>query len=167
MSTLNPLIQTLRELVEAHETLLALAERKRESLIADDLESLSLVVKEEGKLVKRLGKLEEERVFQLREYVHSLGLATEAVTLSQLIQLVPHSEEKSAIQQLADSLQEMVLEVKRKNELNTKLIQDALHFVNQSIDVITDPDDDLTYQDALTEERGQTVTKRSFFDTKA
>lgn len=165
---LTPLMRNLHSLVDAHQALVHIADRKKESVINNDLDTITSLLKEESRLVKEIERLEEERNSLVKTYAESIGIKAEGMTLSQLISHVPSVSQREELGNIATRLQQIITELKRKNELNTKLIQDALHYVNQSILLITEPDDEFTYQGAGAMDRNSPpVTNRSFFDTKA
>lgn len=165
---LTPLVENLQSLIEVHQALVEMAERKKESVINDDLETLSSLVKEESKLVKEIERLEEERISLVKTYAESIGLKGDDITLSQLVSHIPNASDRDKIHHAATRLHQLITELKAKNELNNKLIEDALQYVNQSILLMTDPEDDFTYQGTGASARhASLVTNRSFFDTKA
>lgn len=165
---LTPLMRNLHSLVDAHQALVHIADRKKESVINNDLDTITSLLKEESRLVKEIERLEEERNSLVKTYAESIGIKAEGMTLSQLISHVPSVSQREELGNIATRLQQIITELKRKNELNTKLIQDALHYVNQSILLITEPDDEFTYQGSGAMDRNSPpVTNRSFFDTKA
>ncbi|MCY1690117.1 flagellar protein FlgN [Exiguobacterium sp. SL14] len=55
-------MQLINQLNEAHAQLLALAEEKKQVLIANDMRRLSEIVKEEPRHIKRIEGLEQERL---------------------------------------------------------------------------------------------------------
>lgn len=164
----GPLLHTLDELVGCHKQLLKNSELKKQSLIAGDIDTLSQLIKEEGKIVRQLGKLEEERLYQVQEYMKRQGLVGKEVTLSQLISFVPREEDKTRLRGTAKTLQQVVGELQKNNELNAKLIEEALNYVNHSIDLFT-AEDEVNYQDGSTLRKGtnDSMSNRSFFDSKA
>lgn len=164
------LINTMKELVTIHEQLLEVTSRKKDVLIEGNIDALSKLIQEESKLVRSLGKLEEERMFQVKQFLDSKGLEAEGISLAQLLHLIPTTEDREALQKEAEKLQQTVEEIRKLNELNAKLIQDSLAYVNQTIELVTDTNSDqINYQSPI-KGPGKTPTStggRSFFDTRA
>jgi flagellar biosynthesis/type III secretory pathway chaperone len=165
---LKPLISTFEEIVSIQEQLVNVSDRKKDILVAGNIDSLSKLIQEESKLVRKLGKLEEERIFQMKEYLGSRGIHTEELTLSQLLQIIPTKADQVQIQALAEKLQQTIKRLQEQNELNAKLIQDSLNYVNHSIDLMTDQSKEtINYQRPVGNLKASSSSGRSFFDTKA
>jgi flagellar biosynthesis/type III secretory pathway chaperone len=165
---LSPFISTLEELITIHVQLVQTAERKKSILVQGDIDALSKLIQEESKLVRQLGKLEEERMFQMNQYLAGKGIQAEEMTLTQFLSVIPSSVEREEVRILAEKLQSAVSKLKENNELNGKLIQDSLNYVNHSIELLTDSNDPMTYK-SPTKKLNQppSTPGRSFFDTKA
>ncbi|EGL83791.1 FlgN family protein [Caldalkalibacillus thermarum TA2.A1] len=164
------LIATLEELIQAHEMMLDIAQKKQEVLVKGDVQQLSALLQEEGTWLKQVSKLEHERQFQVEDCLRRLGLkAEEDITLSRLLPLIPDKEERNQVEALATQLLEIIGRLQRQNELNMRLTQDALKAVNHSLEVLTQSEPELTYQKP--EQNGKNhssePSRRSFFDTKA
>jgi flagellar biosynthesis/type III secretory pathway chaperone len=165
---LKPLISALEEIVAIQEKLVETSVRKKDVLMDRDIEQLAQLIQEESKLVRQMGKLEEERMFQVKEYLGRRGIVTEEMTLSQLLSIVPNKEDKEAIQALAEELQDSIKNLQQHNELNSKLIQDSLDDINHSLEMMTDHSaEGINYQRPAGSVKGSTSSGRSFFDTKA
>ncbi|MDQ0339899.1 flagellar biosynthesis/type III secretory pathway chaperone [Caldalkalibacillus uzonensis] len=164
------LIATLEDLLQAHEAMLEIARSKQDVLIKGDVQGLSALLEKEGQWIKRLSKLEQERQFQVEDYVRRLGLEVdEDVTLSRLLALLPGSENKRKAERLAEQLTETIVKLREQNELNQRLIQDALKAVNHTLDVLTQNESEITYQKPDKQGKGQPGPPpgRGFFDIKA
>jgi flagellar biosynthesis/type III secretory pathway chaperone len=165
---LKPLISTLEELIAIQEQLVEISQKKKDILIDGDIEKLSQLIAEESKLVRKMGKLEEERVFQVKEYLGRQGITSDEVTLSQLLSIIPSKEGKETIQSLADKLQKTIGQLQQHNDLNSKLIQDSLDYINHSLEMMTDNSGEgMNYQRPAGSVKKNPSTGRSFFDTKA
>jgi flagellar biosynthesis/type III secretory pathway chaperone len=165
---LSPFINTLEELNAIHAQLVQAAERKKSILVQGDIDALSKLIQEESKLVRQLGKLEEERVFQMNQYLARRGIQAEEMTLTQFLSVIPSSVEREEVRALAEKLQSTISQLKENNELNSKLIQDSLSYVNHSIELLTDSNDPMNYKSpAKNPNHSPSVPGRSFFDTKA
>jgi len=162
------LIETMSELVSVHEQLLEITTKKKDILIEGNIDALSKLIPEESKLVRSLGKLEEERMFQIKQFLQAKGLEAEGFTLVQLLQLISDKADRDELNRQAIRLQELIQMLKTHNELNARLIADSLHYVNQSIELLTDTrPDQINYQAPSSGKTPVTSAGRSFFDTKA
>jgi flagellar biosynthesis/type III secretory pathway chaperone len=165
---LKPLINTLEELIAIQEQLVKVSLKKKDIVIANDIEQLSQQMAEESKLVRKMGKLEEERMFQVKDYVRRQGITADEMTLSQLLSIIPSKEGKEEIQSLADKLQKTMAQLQQHNDLNSKLIQDSLDYINHSLEMMTDNSGEgINYQRPAGSAKKNPSTGRSFFDTKA
>lgn len=165
---LKPLINACEEIVVVQEQLVNLSQRKRDILVQGNIDSLSKLIQEESKLVRLLGKLEEVRISRMKGYLESKGVLTEELTLSQLLQIIPEKADQTQIQELADKLQQTIQELQEHNELNAKLIQDSLNYINESIELMTDQSKEtINYQRPAGNAKAKSTSARSFFDTKA
>lgn len=161
-------MSTFEDIVAVQEQLVNLSQRKRDILVQGNIDSLSKLIQEESKLVRILGKMEEERIFQMKEYLKSRGILSEEFTLAQLLQIIPEKADQAEIQELADKLQKTIQQLQQHNELNAKLIQDSLKYVNDSIELMTDQSKEtINYQRPAGNAKAQSTSARSFFDTKA
>lgn len=165
---LKPLINTLEELIAIQEQLVEVSLKKKDILINGEIEPLSQLIAEESKIVRKMGKLEEERMFQVKEYLKHQGVTAGEMTLSQLLSSIPSKEGKEAIQSLADKLQKNIGQLQQHNDLNSKLIQDSLDHINHSLEMMTDNSGaGINYQRPAGSIKKTPSTGRSFFDTKA
>jgi flagellar biosynthesis/type III secretory pathway chaperone len=163
------LIDTMQELLDAHEALLKLAQEKQEVLIKGDVERLSLLLKEEGRLVKQIGKLESERQFQARDLAVRYHIPQEEdLTLDRLLAKIPEESGKAQVTDLAHKLRDVIGRLKQQNELNMRLTQDALQAVNYSLELLTRAEEEITYSKPTGQAQSTPPSAgRGFFDAKA
>lgn len=166
--SIEPIIRVLKELIQLHQQLLDTSERKKQTLVEGNVDALTQLLKEEAKLVKELGKCEEERVFQLKQYLQVRGMKEENFSLRQLIEIVIEPKQQKVLVEQLNQLQEVVGSIQEINQLNTKLLEDSLAYVNQSIELITDVrDDEINYKRPNQGKSSSSVSGRGFFDQKA
>lgn len=163
------ILKTIEKLNQLQEELIILSQKKRERLIQGNVEQLSELVQEEARIVKVLAEVEEEREEQVRTFLQKQQVSKHEITLSDLLGLLPDSSEKKQLQIELEKLQKRVGELQEANHLNTKLITDSLHFIQYSLDVLTDPStEEVNYQSPVgSKMQGTQAERRSFFDTKA
>lgn len=163
----DQLLATLTELAQTQQELLQCSLRKRDALVNRNIDELAKIIKEEATTVRKMGKLEEERHHQVEDYLKRLGVTADEITLQQLIQILPNQETKAKLQKQADELITTTNELKKLNELNTKLIEDSLAFVEQSIDLITNTEDQQITYGKPNQKGDQKQGSYNFFDKKA
>jgi len=135
-------METIKQLNEAHEALLALAREKTEVLIRNDMPRLSEIVKEEPALAKRIIRLEEERIA-------TMG----AVSMTEWLAGPPgHTD---VLRDLVRTLGEL----KRVNELNAELLTQSLHYLDWHLQLLIPEADDFTY--------GQSAIDKAHFNRNA
>ncbi|WP_114570068.1 flagellar protein FlgN [Exiguobacterium flavidum] len=135
-------METIKQLNEAHEALLALAREKTEVLIRNDMPRLSEIVKEEPVLAKRIISLEEERIAMMG-----------AVSMTEW--LADHPENTDVLRDLVRTLGEL----KRINELNAELLTQSLHYLDWHLQLLIPEADDFTY--------GQSAIDKAHFNRNA
>jgi flagellar biosynthesis/type III secretory pathway chaperone len=165
---LNVLIEVLQDMAAVNRELLQVADQKREVLIERNITELDRLVKIEAVLVKKLVKLEEDRLFQVEEYVKRSHLSFENLTFSALVETIQDEKERTELQSLIQQLTNETALLKERNALNERLIKDSLTFVNYMVDQMTAKSkQNLNYQHPTSRVQNQSSSGRSFFDTKA
>ena len=149
MTGLDALAATLRAEVQIIEELLELGKAKRQ-LMADADEIAAIAAKEQ-EMLPGLEALEKERL--VLTDVISGGKSWEEA-------LADLGEDGQEIGALVQRLAENVRRLKEVNDLNQELLRETLHFVQFSLNVLTD-DTPVTY-----DQSGQTSSGKSIFDRK-
>lgn len=161
-------ITHIEALHDLHTELLALATRKKQVLIDNQVDELSKIVAQESKLAKKVAEHEQAWLNAAHQTAAERGFAfvSSAVTMSDLIKVVPNAEDKRKLGEARTKLQAVVDEFRAAHELNQMLIQESLDFINYSLDLFTaSPEDDATYGRP---EKPTTSSGRSgIFDTRA
>ncbi|WP_182101748.1 flagellar protein FlgN [Niallia taxi] len=165
----QPLIYALEGLIEVHHRLLEHANNKKELLIKGDVAQLSKALAVESKLARQLSKLEQERQSVIQDYIREKNLSSQSMTLADVLETLPDGEEKVKVQELSAELKGLIEELQEVNQLNGRLLKDALDFVNDSIEMITDDTDPMNYKRPAGNPHDQSnnSARRNFFDYKA
>ncbi|MCF6093413.1 flagellar protein FlgN [Microaerobacter geothermalis] len=173
MTAIQPLIAVMDDLVEQHQELLKLGYRKKESLISGTIDELAKIVQEEGRIVRSVAKLEDERQKTVELFLCSSGLSLSDVTMTDVIQFVTHSKEKKQLLEIQEKLTQTIQEIQELNQLNQQLLEQSLAFVNHSIQLMTEtPEQNMIYKKPNQKRMGQDAqhhpgSSRGFFDAKA
>lgn len=160
---LESIFTTLNELIHIQKQLVDVAESKKVILIERKVDDLNQLVKEEAKLVKQLEQLENKRT----QLVESLLQQHPSLSFSQYVELIPDNLTRTNLQFQLKTLQQLMVELQTKNQLNERLLKDAMSFVHHMIEqVAKTKQQSFNYQSPLGQQKSQT-SSRGFFDTKA
>lgn len=146
--SIQPLLETMDKLQEAHEALLELAKGKTEVLVSNDIDQLNMIVNRENKWVRAITEANQQRIQIIGSYLISRGYnPNPKITVSDLIKVIFKAEEKQALMEAQQKLLVTIEELKESNVINQQLIEQSLAFVNYSLDlVIGAPEDDMVYR---------------------
>lgn len=160
---LDLVVNTLEELINIQKQLINYSERKKTVLIERKLDELNQIVQEEAKLVKQLGKLENNRKHQIESVMHG----DPSLSFSQFVDTLSDDLIRKKLTTQLNTLQHLTLELQSSNKVNEQLLKDSLSFVQHMIDQVTySKQRHFNYQSPLRPQNSQT-SSRGFFDTKA
>lgn len=146
--SIQPLLETMNTLQEAHEALLELAGVKTEVLVSNNIDELNLIVNRENKWVRAIAEANQQRIQFIGSYLISRGYnPNPKITVSDLIKVIFKAEEKQALMEAQQKLLVTIEKLKSSNVINQQLIEQSLAFVDYSLDlIIGPPDDDVVYK---------------------
>lgn len=160
---LKMMTATLDELIAIQKQLICYAERKQTVLIEHKVDELTELVKEENRLIRRLGQLEDERQRLVTEVLEEHP----GLSFSQFAEQVTDESAKQALQEQLKTLQQLLSELQLKNRQNEKLVIDSMGFVQEMIEHVTaSKKQPYNYQPQTRAQKPQ-PENRGFFDTKA
>ncbi|AOT01626.1 MULTISPECIES: flagellar protein FlgN [Exiguobacterium] len=135
-------MQLINQLDEAHAHLLALAEEKKQVLIANDMRRLSEIVKEEPVHIKRIEGLEQERLALMGSVTMTEWIAT-------------HPEDVDSLRTLLQTIGQL----RQLNTLNAELLEQSLYYLDWHLQLLIPEADDFTY--------GQSALNQTHFNRNA
>ncbi|XID91014.1 flagellar protein FlgN [Paenibacillaceae bacterium WGS1546] len=162
------LCEALETLKLQHEQLIALAERKKEALIGNDIDVLNEMVTKESRLIKLIAEAESKRQQAVIDCLSEMGMnATPSTTLASLVRMISNPDEKLRLSDLADKLSAAIEKLRALNGINMRLTQQAIEFNDFSLNLLASAydDSDFVYKKPTDSAYGQ--QKHSFFDSKA
>ncbi|HEY2494676.1 MAG TPA: flagellar protein FlgN [Paenibacillus sp.] len=164
---LNKLIQAMEQLDTAHHHMLEIAESKRVTIMNNDVERLITILNQESKVMKQIEQLEQIRVSASYELLQEKGIKSLLnLTVTELVRLVFDPEDKRKLLDVQSRLSHTLAQVQEINQLNQKLIEQSLAFIDYSLDVLIDrPTQEATYQHPSDKHNGQGWP--GLFDTRA
>ncbi|HWR45790.1 flagellar protein FlgN [Sporomusa sp.] len=160
----DKLIILLNQTLELYQALLKLSQKKRDILVEAKPHDLDLLTRQEEVLIIEAGKLETMRLTLTRELAAAAGLAPGETAWSALIECAD-SETSNKLKALSEKFDRVTRELVEINELNTKLIEQSLDFINYNINILSQSAVGPTYVP-----KGQTAPSgpsRSILDTRA
>lgn len=161
---LADLLQTLQE---QHEQLIELADMKRNAVMANHIDQLNEVTTRESRLIKLISDTETSRQRATTKVLLTLGIIPKAnTTLSDIVTYLPNLNDKRTLANALEKLSAVLGELKRKNEVNTALVQTAKAFNDFSLDLLLGSNEpDYIYGKPAAPQGGRTRSGR--FDSKA
>ena len=133
---LSDLINILKEQTKRFEELKGLALEKKEIIVKNEIEELQKITNLESIIVTQTNRLEKKRIAITNDIAMVLGKQGEELDLKTLEELLPNQPEKSELAKVGKKLRKVIQELKEVNELNNSLIQNALEFIEYSLNVI-------------------------------
>lgn len=160
---LKMMTATLDELITIQQQLIRYAERKQTVLIEHKVDELTELVKEETRLIRKLGQLEDERQRLVTEVLEEHP----GLSFSQFADQMTDESAKQALQEQLTTLKQLLTELQAKNRQNEKLVQDSMDFIQGMIGHITTPVKQPYNYPPKSGSIPKQSTNRGFFDTKA
>jgi flagellar biosynthesis/type III secretory pathway chaperone len=160
------LLQTMLKLVQVHITLLDLAEQKTNILVNNKVDKLNQIVNKETQLMKQITELDHQRINDISEFLIEKGYKPNPnITVGDLVKLVVKVEDKQAISDAQKHLLSIIDKLRQLNQLNQKLIEQSLAFIEYSMDLVLGPDDGIIYQNPSHQQ--QALKRNGMFDSRA
>ena len=135
-NTLNELFKIVEKETEIYSSILKLSKEKTDIIVAGKVGELDSMVKVEQSLMFEIMKLEDQRESILEKVAAHINVRKDEFNLSVLMQHlnVPLKEKVNIYQK---NMMGIMDELKNTNDLNSKLIKQALEYVDFSLNVMT------------------------------
>lgn len=159
---IDDLINALQKEHEIYIELADIADRKKQIIIDGKIKDLDkITIKEQG-LVMSLVKLENYREKIIGKILKELDLKN----IETITELISHLDEesKTRLNDVKEKLLDITEDIKNKNELNEKLIEQSLKFIDFNIELIAGLEEDAKY--ASDGKDPKYIQKKSIFDVK-
>ena len=136
-SLMEVLIDVLDKENQEYARLLTLSMRKTPVIVSEDLDELARITDEEQIIVSRINHLDNQRNEAINDIANVLNKDVNNLKIVDLIKmLAARPQEQAKLAAVFDSLQENVRGVKRINEQNRELLQEALELVQFNMNVL-------------------------------
>ncbi len=130
------LISLMAELVAVYQTILENSRKKKQVIIAADVEELDRLIKQEEAVILQIGKQEAMKNKLTLDLAAAYGIPPEELTLDKVKSLAD-AETAAKLQKLEDALVAIINELAPLNRLNAELLQQSLNFVNYNLNLLT------------------------------
>ena len=136
-SLMENLIEVLDLESTEYENLLGLSMKKTPVIVAGAMEELAKITDEEQNVVSKISRLEQRREEVFADIANVINKDVKTLKLSDLIEmLASRPEEQQKMARVHDKLSSAVHEVKRVNEQNRILIENALEMVEFDMNML-------------------------------
>jgi flagellar biosynthesis/type III secretory pathway chaperone len=161
------LIQTMDKIIQIHLLMLELSEQKTNILVYNQVDKLNKIVNKETNLIKQITQLDQQRIEDISEFLLQKGYKPNPkITVEDLIKLVVKAEEKKSLMDRQKQLLSTIDKLRQLNQLNQKLVEQSLSFLEFSIDLIIGPsEDNVVYQNPIQQHQG--IKRNGIFDSRA
>lgn len=155
----------LTDTLHVYQALLDLSRRKHDILVAANAKELEVITGQEEKLILQAGKLEGLRQSVLRELAAALNMRVEDLTLTRLIELADDNTAPQLTKLQAD-FADLTGELAQANDLNARLLQQALTYINYNVNILTQNASGPTYGATPQQAAADVAAHRALFDQK-
>lgn len=160
--------EILLQLVDYHESLLALGREKVEVIQNKDLNRFEKMTLEEQALVKKIEQLEASRLQTLCQLFPEETAGGASISLAECVQKMDDSDQKKAIEEAGRQLVFVIEKLIQCNHLNRQLVRESLNYVNFTLDLVRPPKvQSNNYGASGKQGMPQMMNKKSMFDSKA
>lgn len=150
-SLIEEIITTLNSQNTHYEEILILAEEKSKIIKNQDIETLQKVTSAETAIIGKIQKLEIKREEIVKNIAIVLNQKYEELTISKIAEIINNEDDKANLLEVKSKLKQTLETLKKKNELNKGLLQSSLDYVDFSVNVIRNGNND-PLQDELPQE---------------
>jgi flagellar biosynthesis/type III secretory pathway chaperone len=119
-----------------YKQLLDYSDSKRKAIVEGDTEQLDIIVSKEESLLEQLAEKENDRNNLIIEISGVFNIPQENVTVSKWPESLSESTADS-LQKIQNDLRELLLELDRQNQVNAKLIEVHLSYIDFLFDTAT------------------------------
>ncbi|RED57609.1 flagellar protein FlgN [Cohnella lupini] len=163
----HKLCEALETLLLQHEQMIAFALRKKEALVANEVDLLTEIVNKEARLLKLIVETENTRVGAVNDFLKEQNLTpTPSFKVVTMIRMITIAEDKLRLTELADRLSTAVERLRALNDLNMKLTQQSIEFNDFSLDLLAGAYDDQDYVYKRPSDSSNAQHKLKLFDSK-
>ena len=138
---LKSLVNVLKQEAAIYEELLAMSKDKTDVIVKGKIQELEQMVKSEQEYILKLSGFESQREALVDRLSDIKDTKAEELTISAITQMFAGKEAEELLN-VQQKLMETIKSLSETNELNEKLIQSSLEYINFTISLMTTAGDD-------------------------
>ncbi|NLU52789.1 MAG: flagellar protein FlgN [Clostridiaceae bacterium] len=158
------LIKVMQYEYKAYSAVLEIGIKKTDCLVSNDVEGISDITEEEKKVAEKTSQLSKAREEIVRQICNELGEDYKTFTMSKLEEKVDEPY-KTQLKDVGKKLSEVVKKLSDRNDINRKLIENALKYIDFNIQLLSSPQPEATTYGKTGDEVSSKM-KRSMIDFK-
>ena len=132
----DKLLNVMEEEAKIFLDYLDLSQKKKDVLINENIAVLESITNTEKDMAERLGKLEKEREKIIEELAVQANLKSTELTVSSIMEKVDRSR-RERLETARNTIKDTVEKIKEANKINESLINNALEYINFSVNLLT------------------------------
>ncbi|MFV0519284.1 MAG: flagellar protein FlgN [Lachnospirales bacterium] len=137
---LSNLIDSLTEQKQYYTELTLISEEKRKVIINNDLDNLSDFTTVENVLISKNEKLEKRLEEIMKDVGIVLNIKPDELTVSKIASVINNEKDKEDLLSLTRDLSELAVVLKKHNNANKELLDNAIEYIQFSMNVLTNAD---------------------------
>lgn len=157
---MNELLEILQKELNIYQELLKISKSKTDIIKEDKALDLDPLVREEEDKVAQVIALEKKRIACVKKICDSLGIKDDNISISELSKYV---DEKQELIDFKEQITKVLRDLKKSNNLNQKLLQSSLEYINFMVNIATGANENVTYGAGGNK---NTKGQKNFFDMK-
>lgn len=160
---INELLDILDRQAAIYKDILELSKNKTDIIIKGKVSELDNITKLEQSFIIEMGKLEDSREKIINDLSADIKLNASEINITELLKHVDNSQAER-LEAYKENLLGTINEIKDLNDLNSKLIQNSIDYINFSINILSNTsvtDNNYGNTGMTREDR-----KKTYFDVK-
>lgn len=138
LTQLDSLIQALNYEDMMYKSLLALGLEKTDALVKNKPDLLPAIAAKEAEVTAQTGKLSKIREQLMERVAYELGEDAATLNLTRICMLIT-KEQSTRLSAVQTKLRKTVEDLSLRNQINRRLVESALEYVNFSIQLMAQP----------------------------
>lgn len=163
------MIKQMEDLLALQQSLQQIGEQKRQAVLGNRIDELSMWVNRESRLIKQLAEKQAAWRKAVAHVLAQRGIHPDSsMTMTDIAGMIRPEEGRDDVLRLQEQLLGVIRRVKEDNERNRQLIEQSLEFVQYTLELAAGyREQDVIYERPTQANKPQDGTGRNRFDARA